>query len=392
MELKEKYYKVSDVGKIPVDWEVDLIKNLAKISTGAKNTQDRVVDGTYPFFVRSQNVERINTYSYDGEAILTAGDGVGTGKVHHYINGKFDYHQRVYKISDFCERISGYYFYLYFSNNFLSRITSLTAKSSVDSVRMDMIADMVIPIPSKSEQTAIATALSDTDVLIESLEKLLTKKRYLKLGTMQELLTARKRLPGYKEEWQTIELKDLVNQFIVPMRDKPKRFDGRIPWCRIEDFNGKYLTDSKSNQYVNGEIIKEMNLKVLPVDTLIVSCSADLGRCAIVKNALTTNQTFIGLVFNENNASNEFFYYYMTYNANKLNLLSSGTTISYLSREQFEIFKIYVPKTKSEQCAIAETISAMDSEIDTLEQKLHKFNMIKQGMIQALLTGKIRLS
>ncbi len=76
-------YKQTEVGVIPEDWECDAIKNLAQISTGNKNTQDKVESGVYPFFVRSQTAERINTYSFDGEAVLTAGDGVGTGKVFH---------------------------------------------------------------------------------------------------------------------------------------------------------------------------------------------------------------------------------------------------------------------------------------------------------------------
>ncbi|RZB35174.1 MAG: type I restriction enzyme, S subunit [Desulfobacteraceae bacterium Eth-SRB1] len=100
-------------------WEVEPIKNIASICTGAKNTQDKINDGTYPFFVRSPTIEKINSYSFDGEAILVAGDGVGTGKVMHYFKGKFDFHQRVYKISDFKNRINGFYFFLYFKNNFL---------------------------------------------------------------------------------------------------------------------------------------------------------------------------------------------------------------------------------------------------------------------------------
>ena len=115
-------YKQTDAGIIPSDWNVDEIQNLAEITTGAKNTQDKINGGTYPFFVRSQIVEKKNSFSFDGEAILTAGDGVGTGKVFHYINGKFDYHQRVYKISNFTNRLNGYFFYKYFSNNFYNRI------------------------------------------------------------------------------------------------------------------------------------------------------------------------------------------------------------------------------------------------------------------------------
>ncbi len=190
-------YNQTEVGVIPGDWNVDSIVNLAAITTGDKNTQDRIEDGAYPFFVRSSTVERINSYTFDGEAVLTAGDGVGTGKIFHYIKGKFDFHQRVYKISDFSERLDGYYFYLYFSNSFYPRIMQMTAKSSVDSVRREMIADMRVPIPPIGEQRAIAETLSDADALIECLEQLLTKKRLLKQAAMQELLTGKKRLPGF---------------------------------------------------------------------------------------------------------------------------------------------------------------------------------------------------
>ncbi|NAS00347.1 restriction endonuclease subunit S [Acinetobacter haemolyticus] len=109
-----KGYKGSELGQIPEDWEVDKIRNTLSITTGSRNTQDKVNDGAYPFFVRSQNVERINTYSFDGEGVLTAGDGVGTGKIFHYINGKCDIHQRVYLMSDFKQTLDGYYFYIFF--------------------------------------------------------------------------------------------------------------------------------------------------------------------------------------------------------------------------------------------------------------------------------------
>ncbi|SMD45820.1 type I restriction enzyme, S subunit [Aquiflexum balticum DSM 16537] len=170
------------------------ISSLANISTGAKNTQDRIEDGMYPFFVRSQNIERINSFSYQGEAILIAGDGVGTGKVMHYYNGKFDFHQRVYKLSDFNSCIIGLYFFLYFKNNFYERMMQMTAKSSVDSIRRDMISNMIIPFPSREEQTRIATILSDMDAEINALEIKLEKYKKVKLGMMQNLLTGRIRL------------------------------------------------------------------------------------------------------------------------------------------------------------------------------------------------------
>lgn len=190
----KKGTKQSELGEIPEDWEVDSIGNLISITTGSRNTQDRIEEGVYPFFVRSQTVERINTFSFDGEAVLTAGDGVGTGKIFHYINGKFDFHQRVYLMYNFGEIIDGYFFYIYFSNNFYDRIMSMTAKSSVDSVRREMIADMKMLLPTKKEQTAIATILSDMDEEIQVLEQRLSKTRQIKQGMMQELLTGKTRL------------------------------------------------------------------------------------------------------------------------------------------------------------------------------------------------------
>jgi type I restriction enzyme S subunit len=189
-------HKQTEMGVIPKDWGQDRICNHASITTGTKDTKDKIDDGKYPFFVRSPIVERINSYSFDGEAVLTAGDGVGTGKVFHYTNGKFDFHQRVYRISDFSKDLDGHFFYLYFSTHFYNRIMSMTAKSSVDSVRMEMIADMIIPLPPLPEQRAIATVLSDMDAEITALEARREKTRTLKQGMMQELLTGRIRLVG----------------------------------------------------------------------------------------------------------------------------------------------------------------------------------------------------
>ena len=125
---------------VNIKWKEAPVKDLVKIETGSRNTEDKNDDGQYPFFVRSQTVERIDSFHYDCEAVLTARDGVGTGKVFHYINGKFDAHQRVYVMSQFKQEVLGKYFYYWFSKNFYAEVAKYTAKSSVDSVRRQMIA------------------------------------------------------------------------------------------------------------------------------------------------------------------------------------------------------------------------------------------------------------
>ena len=201
MEVKSGY-KQTEVGVIPIDWSTEYIENFADITTGSKNARDRIEDGEYPFFVRSQIIERINSYSFDGEAVLTAGDGVGTGKVFHYINGKFDIHQRVYQIYNFAQHVNGYFFYLNFKANFPKRIMQMTAKSSVDSIRRNMISRMQLALPTtETEQQLIVEALSDVDMLLDRLDQLIVKKYYLKQAAMQQLLTGQTRLPGFQEEW-----------------------------------------------------------------------------------------------------------------------------------------------------------------------------------------------
>lgn len=175
------------------DWEFRCIGDLAEINTGSKNTEDKVDDGKYPFFVRSQKMEKINTFAYDEEAILTAGDGVGVGKVFHYINGKFNVHQRVYKISNF-KGVYPKFFFEYFKENFYNEVMKYTAKSSVDSVRRDMIDKMLIPVPNVEEQKQISQILSDMDEEIKKIEIKLDKYNNIKRGMMEELLTGKRRL------------------------------------------------------------------------------------------------------------------------------------------------------------------------------------------------------
>ena len=177
----------SDDGTDFPEWEEKKVIDFAKVDTGANNTQDKVEDGPYPFYVRSPIIYRSNKYIFDfPEAVLTVGDGVGTGKVFHYVQGKFDCHQRVYVIHDF-ENVLGKYFYFYFSEKFYARVKPMSAKNSVDSVRREMITDMKIPIPCKAEQQKIADCLSSLDSLIQTQQKVVTTWQQRKKALLQQM-------------------------------------------------------------------------------------------------------------------------------------------------------------------------------------------------------------
>ena len=197
------------------------------------------------------------------------------------------------------------------------------------------------------------------------------------------------RFPEFSGEWKEKKLDSVVSKFIVPMRDKPTDLTGSIPWCRIEDFDGMYLNQSKTGQGVSEETVKEMNLKVYPINTLLVSCSANLGFCAIVKKELITNQTFIGLQSNDNLINIEFLYYLMKLSSRRLNILSSGTTISYLSRREFENFKITTPSLPEQQ-KIAAFLTAVDNKIEQLSKKQALLGEYKKGLMQQIFSQAIR--
>ena len=162
------------LGDTPVHWPLQRLRTLASITTGSRDTIDRRHDGEYPFFVRSPVVERIDTWSFDGEAVLTAGDGVGVAKVFHYANEKFDFHQRVYKFSDF-DGILGRFFFRYFGA--LLRFETLrgTAKSTVDSLRLPMLQNFPVVVPPLAEQQAIVDHLDRETAKIDALTAKITE-------------------------------------------------------------------------------------------------------------------------------------------------------------------------------------------------------------------------
>jgi len=359
------------------------------ITTGDKNTQDRIDDGFYPFYVRSQVVERINSYSFDGEAVLTAGDGVGTGKIFHYLNGKFDYHQRVYNIHSFKPDVDGFYFYKYFSSKFYDRIMSMTAKSSVDSVRREMISEMKIALPTEPEQKSIAKALSDVDELIVSLEKLIAKKRDIKTATMQQLLTGKKRLPGFgegkgykqtelgeiPEDWDIDEVGKLLSITTGNKNTQDKIEDGRYP------FFVRSQTIEKINSYsFDGEAV------------LTAGDGVGTGKIFhYIDGKLDFHQrVYLMHNFTERLFGKYFFIYFSNNFYDRIMSMTAKSSVDSVRRDMISKMPMIVPSIE-EQEAISQILFDMDSELDLLETRLNKTKAIKQGMMQELLTGRTRL-
>lgn len=396
-------YKQTEIGFIPEDWNCAAAKYLMRIETGSRNTEHKTDAGKYPFFVRSQKIEHIDTYHYDREAVLTAGDGVGTGKVFHHYIGKFDAHQRVYVMSDF-KGITGRFFYNYFSENFSNEVSKYTAKSSVDSVRRDMIAEMLIPTPTIPEQERIAEALSDVDSMISSLEKLIAKKKAVKQGAMQELLTGKKRLPGFTGEWKEHILDDLCylitkqTGFDYTNEIKPSLVDinsnGTLPFIQNKDFCGKII-NIQTDYYIPYDVAIKYPRILLDETCLLISLSGRIGNVGLYEksNGLSFIGGAVGICRFNDEKNAEWCMLYLQSSSGQKQIFEcqkSGAQHN-LTVEDVRKLVVKLPATLEEQTAIASILSDMDSEIEALEQKLDKTRQIKQGMMQQLLTGKIRL-
>ncbi len=258
-----------------------------------------------------------------------------------------------------------------------------------------ILAGVLLPHPpTKAEQQAIAEALSDADALIESLEQLIAKKRQIKQGAMQELLTGKKRLPGFSGKWAVKRLDAVAEIFSggTPSTNQPEFWDGVILWCTPTDImalNGsKYL--SHTARTITEQGLKASAAALIPANSIIMTSRATIGECAINAVPVATNQGFKNFVpFPETDG--EFLYYLLQTKKPDFIGLCSGSTFLEIGKTQLAIFEIELPKEKPEQTAIATILSDMDTELAALETKLAKARQIKQGMMQELLTGRIRL-
>ena len=148
------------IAEIPFNWTVRRLRYMCNIVTGNQDTQDNDPDGQYPFYVRSPIVEKSNKYTYEGPAILMSGDGAGAGRIFHMVDGKYGCHQRVYSIQDI-NGIDRRLLYHYMSNLFWIMIETANSKSTVDSVRLNMLQDFPVLVPPEEEQEKISRCLND---------------------------------------------------------------------------------------------------------------------------------------------------------------------------------------------------------------------------------------
>lgn len=384
-------YKQTEVGVIPEDWEVTTIGDFSPLQRGFDLPTTQVEAGEYPVVYSNGILRTHKDFQVNGAGIVTGRSGT-IGKV-HYVERDFWPHNTTLWVTSFGNSNVKFVYYLFNSIGF----ERFKSGSGVPTLNRNDAHSFKIVVPSEiKEQTAIATALSDVDNLIGSLEKLIVKKEAIKTATMQQLLTGKTRLPefatrdddsvkGFKqtelglipEDWQVVQMGDIgkfgrgrvisnreIDRSITdsyPVYSSQTSNDGIMGYIDTFDFEGEYITWTTDGVnagkvfYRNGQFNCTNvcgSIKVYNQDTNFIALAMSIRARKYVSTNLANPKLMNGVA--------------------KKVLISTPTLIE-------------------EQTAIATILSDMDSEIQALQKRLDKTRDIKQGMMQQLLTGKVRL-
>ena len=405
-------YKRTEISVIPEDWEVKTLDEIClKIQDGTHFSPS--LGGNDNLYVTSKsigfgilnvsNAERISTSQHKaiysrcdvkkGDLLLTK-DGANTGNAAlNHLDEEISLLSSVAFLRfDPRRHIAAYYLQQVLSSDGQRRIKELMTGNAITRLTLEIIRDIRFSVPSLPEQRAIAAVLSDVDALITALDKLIAKKRDIKKAAMQQLLTGKKRLPGFSGEWEVKKLGDVADIVSggTPSTTVANYWDGGIDWCTPTDITrtpGKYLTHTEKRISEAG--LRNSSANLLPIGALLLCSRATIGEVKIATGVVSTNQGFKSLVCRER-VSSEFLYYTLLTMKPDLIERATGSTFLEISKKDTVSIEIHVPQL-SEQKAIAAVLSDMDAEIDALERRRDKTHALKQGMMQELLTGRIRL-
>ncbi|TEB13450.1 restriction endonuclease subunit S [Pelotomaculum propionicicum] len=250
-----------------------------------------------------------------------------------------------------------------------------------------------VRVPSIIEQQKIVKVLSTWNRAIELEERLISEKKQQKKWLMQNLLTGKKRLPGFTEGWQDIRLGDICKNVLgggTPARNVKGYYKGNIPWVTVKDLDGaKQKYDSI--EHISLDAIRQSASKIIPKGNLIVSTRMGLGRGFINMVDMAINQDMKGIILNSTSVSTEFIFYCFIELGNYLERLGNGSTVKGVDLSTLLNLIINLPPLP-EQTAIAEILSTADREIDLHEKQLEELKKQKKALMQLLLTGIVRVN
>lgn len=417
--MEKQKFKQTEIGEIPEDWEVKVLGKSAilkaRIGWQGLTTKEYRNSGEY-FLITGTELKNgsvdwescfyVDEYRYEQDVniqvknkdVLVTKDGT-IGKV-AIVRGSHKFatlNSGVFVIRPINNSFNPeFFYYVLRSSAFDTFLSQLTAGSTINHLYQKDFVHFNFPIPvCPQEQTAIATLLSDTDELLASLDKLIAKKKAIKQGLMQEFLKP-------KEGWHMRTLEELTKIFtkqtgfdytahIKPSLVKYKN-NNTIPFIQNKDFNNKWI-NFKTDYYIPKSVAIKFPHILLDEKSLLISISGSIGNIGIYEsNELAFIGGAIAILKFKNPKLIDWVMYFLKSDLGQSRLFGGVKSSSHqnLILEDIRKIEILFPE-ESERITTIKALFDMDSELESLEKKRDKYLMIKQGMMQQLLTGKIRL-
>lgn len=417
--MKETRFKQTEIGLLPEDWNVTTLSRVCKIfgrigyrgystadivtpengaisisPTNIINGQMDYTKCTYISWYKYEESPEIKIYNGD-ILIVKTGSTYGKSALVKGLVEKATINPQIVVLKDI--NIDNVFLsYVCLIPQFLEQVESVIVGGAIPTLSQKKMGQFIIPQLCIKEQKKIASALTSIDNLLFSLEKLIEKKRLIKQGAMQELLTGKKRLPGFAGEWVEKKLGEVatfVNGNGFPLIYQGFKH-GAYPFYKVSDLSSKGNERKmyKANNYVDDQIVKKIYCNIIPEKSVIF---AKIGAAIFLeRKRLTTCKCCI-----DNNMMAMIMYgdidcLFMLYYLESISLssISNATALPSIRAKDIAELILRFPSNRLEQEAIASILESMDKEIESLETKKAKYEQIKQGMIQQLLTGKIRLT
>jgi len=403
-------YKLTEIGIIPVDWDVVSLGELATIKDGTHQTPKYVASGI-PFFsvehVTSNNFKETkfiseqehrfltrNSKIEKGDILMTRIGSIGVCKLIDWdVEASYYVSLALLKIRAGCSAA----YIAHYSNSaaFQQEVELHSLASAIPKkINLGPISDVKVAIPPRAEQNAIASALSDVDALLAGLDRLIAKKRDLKQAAMQQLLTGHTRFPGFKGEWKTTLLRQAV---ATPITDgphlTPRFLQTGIPFLSVNNLVSNRL-DFSTLRYISREDHAEFSKKCKPRrGDILFGKAASVGMVALIDTDIELNiWSPLALIRVAERMHERFVFYALQTSAiaRQIKLMTNASSQGNIGMGDIGMLEIPIP-SRAEQEAIAKVLSDMDEELTTLEARRDKTRAVKQGMMQELLTGKTRL-
>lgn len=378
----------------PSDWKTNKIIEVADIFDNLRIpvTKNQRKPGNTPYYGANGIQDYVSGYTHDGEFVLIAEDGANDLQNYPvtYASGKIWVNNHAHVLAGVNSKADTRFLaYLLKKVDFAAVLVGGTrAKLNGKTLK-----NIEVTLPERlKEQQAIASVLSDFDEHIDNLSELIEKKKAIRDGALEDLLSGRTRINGFDGEWKKTTLDDCAYIFQggTPRTTNADYWNGDIVWVtpsEITKLKGMYISNSERKITKAG--LQNSSAQILPVGTILLCTRATIGELAIATKLMTTNQGFKNFVCKDG-VDNIFMAYLLMTLKEVMISKAIGTTFLEISKKVLKAIEIVIPEYR-EQEAIASILTAMDEEIEALEEEKEKMIHIKEGAMDDLLTGRVRL-